>query len=71
VLVGVEGSLKLTVPSMNRLNQTDPAAFSILPFGPSLGIFFHNFILQLDNPDILRLNFKNTIYLVVISTYSD
>jgi hypothetical protein len=30
VLGGVDGSLHLTVPSMNRLNQTEPATFSIL-----------------------------------------
>jgi hypothetical protein len=35
---GVDGSLHLTVPSMNRLNQTEPATFSILPCWPSLGI---------------------------------
>jgi hypothetical protein len=28
---GVDGSLHLTVPTMNRLNQTEPATFSILP----------------------------------------
>jgi hypothetical protein len=28
---GVEGSLHLTEPSMNRLNQTESATFSILP----------------------------------------
>jgi hypothetical protein len=32
VLGGVDGSLHLTVPSMNRLNQTEPATFSIMPF---------------------------------------
>jgi hypothetical protein len=31
VLGGMDGSLHLTVPSMNRLNQTEPATFSILP----------------------------------------
>jgi hypothetical protein len=31
VLGGVDGSLHLTVPSMNRLNQTESATFSILP----------------------------------------
>jgi hypothetical protein len=31
VLGGVDGSLHLTVPSLNRLNQTEPATFSILP----------------------------------------
>jgi hypothetical protein len=31
VLGGVDGSLHLTVPSINRFNQTDPATFSILP----------------------------------------
>jgi hypothetical protein len=30
-MVGVDGSLHLTVPSMNRLNQTEPETFSILP----------------------------------------
>jgi hypothetical protein len=31
MLGGVDGSLHLTVPSMNRLNQAEPATFSILP----------------------------------------
>jgi hypothetical protein len=31
VLGGVDGSLHLTVPSMNRLNQTEPATFSVWP----------------------------------------
>jgi hypothetical protein len=31
VLAGVDGILHLTVPSMNRLNQTEPATFSIMP----------------------------------------
>jgi hypothetical protein len=31
VLGGVDGSLLLTVPSMSRLKQTEPATFSILP----------------------------------------
>jgi hypothetical protein len=31
LLWGVDGSLHLTVPSMNRLNQTEPATFSVLP----------------------------------------
>jgi hypothetical protein len=30
VLGGVDGSLHLKVPSTNRLNQTEPATFSIL-----------------------------------------
>jgi hypothetical protein len=38
VLGGVDGSLHLTVPSMNRLNQTEPATFSIL----SCWAFFRN-----------------------------
>jgi hypothetical protein len=31
LLGGVDGSLHLTVPSMNRFNQTEPATFSVLP----------------------------------------
>jgi hypothetical protein len=31
VLGGVDGNLHFPVPSMNRLNQTEPATFSILP----------------------------------------
>jgi hypothetical protein len=27
----MDGTLHLTVPSMNRLNQTEPVTFSILP----------------------------------------
>jgi hypothetical protein len=38
------GSLHLTVPSMNRLNQTEPATFSMLPcwafFGDSYFLYF-------------------------------
>jgi hypothetical protein len=30
VLRGVDGNLHFPVPSMNRLNQTEPATFSIL-----------------------------------------
>jgi hypothetical protein len=30
VLGGVDGILHLTVPSMNRVNQNEPATFSIL-----------------------------------------
>jgi hypothetical protein len=29
--MGLDGSLHFTVPSMNRLNQTEPATFTILP----------------------------------------
>jgi hypothetical protein len=32
VLVGVDGNLHFPVPTMNRLNQTEPATFSILPW---------------------------------------
>jgi hypothetical protein len=44
VLVGVDGNLHFQVPSMNRLNQTEPATFSILPcwafFRDSVYIYF-------------------------------
>jgi hypothetical protein len=44
VLGGVGGNLHFPVPSMNRLNQTEPATFSILPcwafFGDSVYIYF-------------------------------
>jgi hypothetical protein len=44
VLGGVDGSLHSTVPFMNRLNQTEPATFSILPrwafFRDSVFIYF-------------------------------
>jgi hypothetical protein len=47
VLGGVDGSLHFTVPSMNRLNQTEPATFSILPcwafFRDSVFICFISF----------------------------
>jgi hypothetical protein len=32
VLAGVDGNLHFPVPSMNRLSQTEPSTFSILPF---------------------------------------
>jgi hypothetical protein len=32
VLWGIDGNLLLPLPTMNRLNQTDPATFSILSF---------------------------------------
>jgi hypothetical protein len=45
VLGGVDGNMHLTVPSMNRLNQTEPATFSILPFwaffGDSYFLYFN------------------------------
>jgi hypothetical protein len=44
VLGGVDGNLHFPVPSMNRLNQTEPATFSILPcwafFRDSVFIYF-------------------------------
>jgi hypothetical protein len=44
VLGGVDGNLHFPVPSMNRLNQTEPATFSILPcwafFRGSIFIYF-------------------------------
>jgi hypothetical protein len=44
VLGGVDGNLHFPVPSMNRLNQTEPATFSMLPcwafFRDSVFIFF-------------------------------
>jgi hypothetical protein len=43
VLGGVGGSLRLTVPSMNRLNQTEPATFQFCRVGLSLGILFSLF----------------------------
>jgi hypothetical protein len=36
---GADGSLQLTVLSMNRLNQTESATFSVLPF---LAFFFRD-----------------------------
>jgi hypothetical protein len=53
---GVDGSLHLTVPSMNRLNQTEPATFSILSFWAffrdfCLLYFFENIILCKVNED--------------------
>jgi hypothetical protein len=41
VLGGVDGKLHFTVPSMNRLDQTEPAAFSIL----SCWAFFRDSVL--------------------------
>jgi hypothetical protein len=47
---GEDGSLHLDVPSMNRLNQTEPATFSILPrwtfFGDSYFTKFYKTKLQ-------------------------
>jgi hypothetical protein len=44
VLGGVDGNLHFPVPFMNRLNQTEPATFSILPcwafFRDSIFIYF-------------------------------
>jgi hypothetical protein len=40
------GSLHFTVPSMNRLNQTEPATFSILPCWAFFGDSYFS-ILQL------------------------
>ena len=42
-LWGVDGSLYFTLPSMNRLNQTEPATFAILLFWAFfMGSFFLN-----------------------------
>jgi hypothetical protein len=40
----LDGSLHLTVPSRDRLNQTEPATFSILPCWAFLGILIFSFI---------------------------
>jgi hypothetical protein len=40
VLRGLDGSLHLTVPSMNRLNQTESATFSILPLWTFFRVFY-------------------------------
>jgi phosphotransferase system glucose/maltose/N-acetylglucosamine-specific IIC component len=39
MLGNVDGSLHFTVPSMNRLNQTEPATFSIMLCCPVLFLF--------------------------------
>ena len=45
VLGGVGGSLHFTLPSMNRLNQTEPATFAILLFWAFYrGSFFPVFV---------------------------
>jgi hypothetical protein len=46
VIGGVDGSLFLTVPSMNRLNQTEPWTFSIMPFGLSYEILIFSILLK-------------------------
>jgi hypothetical protein len=46
VLGGVDVSLHLTVPSMNRLNQTEPATFSTMP---CLAFFRDSYFLQFTN----------------------
>jgi hypothetical protein len=50
----VDGSLHLTVPSMNRLNQTESATFSILPcwafFRDSVFIYFVNICICICSP---------------------
>jgi hypothetical protein len=41
---GADGGLRLAVPSVNRLDQTEPATFSIIPcwafFGDSCFLYF-------------------------------
>jgi hypothetical protein len=49
MLGGVDGSLHLTVPSMNRPNRAVPATFSICHLGLSLEI--HIFSISRDNND--------------------
>jgi hypothetical protein len=61
VLGVVDGSLHLTVPFMNRLNQTEPATFSILPRWVSLGLpislYFKGFLfLGLETPKRSKSN---------------
>ena len=47
MLGGVDGSLHFTLPSMNRLNQTEPATFAILLFWAFFsGSFFLYFIFE-------------------------
>jgi hypothetical protein len=43
---GGDGSLRFPPPSMNRLNQTEHALFSILPFGRYLGNFIVSFYIN-------------------------
>ena len=51
VLVGVDGSLYFTLPSMNRLSQTEPAIFVILLcwafIRGSFSLYFETFERQL------------------------
>jgi hypothetical protein len=49
VLGGVDGNLHFPVPSMNRLNQTESATFSIL----SCRTFFSDSVFSIWLPDIL------------------
>ena len=44
---GVDGSLHFTLPSMNRLNQNEPATFAILLFWGFLGVLFFTCVLKL------------------------
>jgi hypothetical protein len=58
VLGGVEGNLHLTVPSMNRLNQTEAATFSIFAVWAFLWILIFSILLPWSTDVHRYLKFK-------------
>jgi hypothetical protein len=56
VLGGVDGSLHLTEPSMNNLNQTEPATFSILPCWPFFRDSYFLYFLNRIHSDLKYMN---------------
>jgi hypothetical protein len=69
VLGGVDGNLHFPVPSMNRLNQTEPATFSILPcwdfFRDSVFIYF--IVVYVCWKDF-EINIRNLVVVLVVFT---
>jgi hypothetical protein len=57
VLKGVDCNLHFSVPSMKRLNKTEPVIFSICRFWRSLGILIFFILLQY----VLRLKWLNIL----------
>jgi hypothetical protein len=70
VLGDVNGSLHMTVPSMSRLNQTEPATFSILTcwafFRDSVFLYFYSSIIRSGRVEIWQRSSRGPVCLVEI-----
>jgi hypothetical protein len=75
VLGGFDGSLHLAVPSMNRLNQTEPAPFTILPclafFGDSYFLYFSdNYYFKVPAADFKEILLKRYVQMKMTETFT-